>query len=673
MNPSIRSILNFVLVVIISQVAWSQQSYFSLSLIDSTGKSIPDNKYMDLQGKNTTLQLQFKRNKTDKSEYEIYVVSFNENSREVKVLIPVSSGARVHSTIKSKDSALIIKLVGLDFEKPDSTHLAVFVATGFNTFYSTLDNLADTSWEKYSWRKPRRDSLFSSFMRFMSSDLAVLPALDEMQKDIEMKTANLQPVESDLEFAKDCRKGGLVFKQRISFYNSETDRKLLSSYVYINPRESYMGMSWTRPAGFMMRPGKKSELDELIEDAAAKHLKLINFRGSEPKATDYLKFSLKELVETLEQWPNQVGLLLYSLDEAGLHVLYADNAKKVDTILIPVNKERLQELAEQLQYQLLPGSIAVKSRGLGTRSNTKPRALDSLSRVISRLLLPSKFNLSKLDHLVIIPSFNIATIPFAMLPVTDSLLLIDRMSYSIVPSINEFIITGQIRKKHYDDLDRSLFTIKDDSVYWSFDRRFLFVGAPSANTIGKYKFAALPGAKMEIQELSKKVGSPVILMDQNATRKKVKEAIPKADVIYFATHAIADAKDPLNKSFILLSGKGDSALLTAKEIQQLDLRASLVVLSACETGLGKSHEGGMIGLSRAFEIAGAKNVLMSLWPVSDSKTPKLMQYFFEALENNGNGHVLFPHEAFRTAVLRFKKEEKNPVYWAAFSLFGVPL
>lgn len=173
--------------------------------------------------------------------------------------------------------------------------------------------------------------------------------------------------------------------------------------------------------------------------------------------------------------------------------------------------------------------------------------------------------------------------------------------------------------------------------------------------------------------LSKKIPAAVVLMDQDAVKSKVTKAMKDAEIIYFATHGVADAEDPLNKSFILLSGKDDEAMLTAKEIQKLDLRASMVILSACETGLGKSHEGGMIGLSRAFEIAGAKNVLMSLWPVSDSRTPKLMQYFFEALENNGNGHVFFPHEAFRQAVLRFRKEQKDPVYWAAFSLFGVPL
>lgn len=418
-----------------------------------------------------------------------------------------------------------------------------------------------------------------------------------------------------------------------------------------------------------MSRGQKSLLDWNIESAAEKNRQLVASRGMPERATDKLKFTLKELVNTLEQWPNKVGLLLYSMDSSGLQIMYADNSRKVDTVITTLQPNRLNELAQQLRSLLVTGGN--ESRGLGTAATTRPGTVDSMSRIISQYLLPGKFKLESLDHLVIIPVFNIGAFPFGMLPVKDSMMLIDKMSYSIIPSINEFIITGQIRKKHLEE-DRRRYKQIMDSSFWTVDNTVLFVGATGENKVSGIEFAELPGAKKEIEVLSKMVPNPAVLIGKDALKPNVKSSAKDADVIYFATHAIADPEDPLNKSFILLSGKDEAAMLTAKEIQQMDLQASMVILSACETGLGKSHAGGMIGLSRAFQLAGAKNVLMSLWPVSDNKTPTLMKYFFEALAINGEEQVYFPQEAFRTAVLRFKKEEMNPAYWAAFSFFGIP-
>ncbi|RYY65075.1 MAG: CHAT domain-containing protein [Chitinophagaceae bacterium] len=95
--------------------------------------------------------------------------------------------------------------------------------------------------------------------------------------------------------------------------------------------------------------------------------------------------------------------------------------------------------------------------------------------------------------------------------------------------------------------------------------------------------------------------------------------------------------------------------------------------SACETGLGKAHAGGTIGLARAFEIAGARNVLMSLWEISDGQTPELMALFTRYLVNEGKGQTYFPYEALRRAVREYKKKQPDPYFWAAFSMFGVPI
>ena len=132
-------------------------------------------------------------------------------------------------------------------------------------------------------------------------------------------------------------------------------------------------------------------------------------------------------------------------------------------------------------------------------------------------------------------------------------------------------------------------------------------------------------------------------------------------------------QNALDSSFLILATNGEKSYLPSLTIQKnINLnQTELVVLSACQTGLGKEHENGIIGLTRAFQIAGAKNILSTLWEINDAKTPLLMQFFFEELKGQNRS---FSYEALRQAILRFKKEiDPNPNYWASFQFFGIPL
>ena len=158
------------------------------------------------------------------------------------------------------------------------------------------------------------------------------------------------------------------------------------------------------------------------------------------------------------------------------------------------------------------------------------------------------------------------------------------------------------------------------------------------------------------------------LLGEQATEDAVRARAGTSDLLYFATHGRADAKDPLDEGFIALAkGNDGNGLWTAREVQDQHLeRAKLVVLSACQTGLGKTHDFGVIGLARAFQLAGVPRVVMSLWSVPDYGTYALMDHFTVHLQSEP------PAQALREAIQDVRKMGFGPATWAAFSIFGVP-
>jgi CHAT domain-containing protein len=143
--------------------------------------------------------------------------------------------------------------------------------------------------------------------------------------------------------------------------------------------------------------------------------------------------------------------------------------------------------------------------------------------------------------------------------------------------------------------------------------------------------------------------------------------------VHFATHGYLDSERP-DLSAIVLSlvdeqGKPQDGFLRAHEIYNLNLPAELVVLSACQTGLGKEIKGeGLVGLTRGFMYAGSRRVVVSLWNVNDKATAELMQRFYRGILKDHETPAASLREA-QTEMWR-QKRWQSPYYWAAFVLQG---
>jgi CHAT domain-containing protein len=150
-------------------------------------------------------------------------------------------------------------------------------------------------------------------------------------------------------------------------------------------------------------------------------------------------------------------------------------------------------------------------------------------------------------------------------------------------------------------------------------------------------------------------------------------AVGESRIVLFATHSVLNERRPELSGVVLSlldrSGRSQDGLLRLHDVYNLELGSDLVVLSGCQTALGKESGGeGLIGLRRAFMYAGAPRVVASLWQVDDESTAELMKWFYRAMLEDGRR----PAEALRAAQLEMARHPRwsAPFYWAGFVLQG---
>ncbi len=295
------------------------------------------------------------------------------------------------------------------------------------------------------------------------------------------------------------------------------------------------------------------------------------------------------------------------------------------------------------------GRDALALRAATYRSQVEGRdpAWRATSRDLYQLLLkPAAAQLRNRTRVRIVADGPLWELPFQSLPGPAGGYWIEEASISMSPSIS-FLRDQTAAKK----ASPAVFT--RDLV--------AFAGTPELNSQVK-RIGALYDA-----------GRSLIRADKEAVESGFRKDAPGARVLHIAAHGVMDQQNALH-SRIILSSPGNKAgaedgLIEAWELMRMNLNSDLVVLSACETGRGRVADGeGLIGLTWALFVAGAKTTVVSQWQVEAGSTTELMVGLHQRLRKGEE-----PAQALRGAVLALMKDERyrHPMYWSAFVVAGL--
>jgi CHAT domain-containing protein/Tfp pilus assembly protein PilF len=352
----------------------------------------------------------------------------------------------------------------------------------------------------------------------------------------------------------------------------------------------------------------------------------------------------------------------------------------------------------------------------------RKEAQDAGATLRQRVWLPLEAHLTGTNTGLISPDGELAKFPWVALPgKTPGTFLIEERAIAVIPVPQA--LPELLAKKAVSDAAPSLLLVGD--VDYGGDPGMLLASDPTQRAVrdGTTKWNSLPGTRAEILAIRDSFeqkfadGKTQQLRKEKATAAAVREAAPEYRYLHFATHGffadpkIRSALKPSEKpessidrsamleratgehpgllSGIVLAGANRPAgdgILTALEVGELDLTGvDLATLSACETGLGKTAGGeGVLGLQRAFQTAGARTTVTSLWKIRDDATRSLMIDFYENLWTKKMSKI----EALRQAQLTLMRDgvkrgldfeadkppstdhQLPPYYWAAFVLSG---
>ncbi len=413
---------------------------------------------------------------------------------------------------------------------------------------------------------------------------------------------------------------------------------------------------------------------------------------------------------------DQTALLEYSLGEQSSY-LWAVTPTSVALFKLPARSEidgqaqalRAQLIPPKLQRRIAGIDVAEATRGLSLTSdptNAGPAAaFATASNTLYKTAVEPAAKIVGEKRLLVVPDGALNYVPFESFVTATGPTDYPSLAYLI--KTNEVVyapsasVVAVIRQAAKPAPGKNLLIVADPvfngsdprakgaagaSAQASADTRGLSlssavtdVAAPTGATApaGGLQLARLNGTRVEAQQIAQLTraggGQADVWLDLEANEAKVTTTdIKKYRVVHIATHGLLNAERPQFTGIVLslVGNKSGDGFMRTDEIFNLNLGSPLVMLSACETGLGKEKRGeGVIGLTRAFMYAGAPTVGVSLWSVADNSTAQLMTDFYKRLLASPTASPTTSMRAAQIGLITGKKYAA-PFYWAPFVLVG---
>jgi hypothetical protein len=409
---------------------------------------------------------------------------------------------------------------------------------------------------------------------------------------------------------------------------------------------------------------------------------------------------LELIVEVSQKYGESSAVLFYHHKEDTLHIWLIRGASWYRNGLFYgfslVNQKDLLEYEYSFKEAIRKGVVSF-NRGAQSSSNKEDKnfSFDELNDILFPETIKSE--MSGMNKLLVVPALNISSIPLYLLdPFERGRYLIDDFTISFVHGFEH------VFQNHWSENYASKLFLNYDLIgYSNFENCDEWIDLPGVEKeielvdsiivmnrqilLDSLKHFGYYGSKLpyifkKLNELSAKS-----FVEGNLNRRKSDR------VVYIASHATSSSEDPLRNNYILTN---TCERITEGEIQFMDNEGVLlVVLSACETGTGKSMETGTLSVTRAFLKSGAMNAVSSLWSVNDEATAEFMRIFFDELTHSewsklvymedvkgyrndydfGFNVQFYPALQLRNAMLKFREVDPDPNHWAAFASMGFPI
>ncbi|HZF55871.1 MAG TPA: CHAT domain-containing tetratricopeptide repeat protein [Polyangiaceae bacterium] len=378
------------------------------------------------------------------------------------------------------------------------------------------------------------------------------------------------------------------------------------------------------------------------------------------------------------------GVTATKIDTSEMLARLAPSSKRADAASLKGNQAALE------------GAVRAYRRLLISTAQSDVEERSRQARVLFDSLLGGDPALSSARHLLILPDRSLAFVPFETLRTPEGRYLIEERLVTYTPSL---AVSELLQQREGSRGDRSLLAM-GDARYESaalkaslakLDEKLLEARRRQARgldlvdqdaPLGQAGFEDLPGTRREVVGLGQIVPKTSVVLGSDVTEARIKGMSKTGDlakyrVLHFATHGVAFPEAPSLSALVLsqtgAAQQGEDGFLTMGEIAKLAIDADQVVLSACDTGLGKLYAGeGVVGLTQAFFVAGARAVSVSLWQVPDDSTAELMLHAYATMQTKGQRFAVAMAEAKRAFIHgsvgggRFAA----PHHWAPFVHYG---